>query len=454
MADLKLTLTFCGGTGTVTGANFLLDDGTTKILVDCGLEQGGRFVENHNHDPFPYNPRDIAALLVTHTHLDHIGRIPKLVKDGFNGPIFSTAPTRALAGIMLPDALSVMTQEAASGEEPLYSSADIEKALSLWREIPYHEVASLVGNFSVRLKNAGHILGSAIAEIQHGDRKIAFTGDLGNSPSPLLPDCETVTDADYIVMESVYGDRNHEGREERRDALEDAIEDTVRRGGELLIPAFSVERTQILLYEINNLVEESKIPMVPVFLDSPLAIKATAIYERFNSFLKDEARAQIEKGDDIFSFPQLFFTEKRKDSQRIWHTKGPKVIIAGSGMSMGGRVLSHERRILPDSKSTILLVGYQAPGTIGRRIQDGAKEISINGEKIAVRAKVASIHGYSAHKDSEGLIAFGEAASEKVKRVYVTMGEPKASTYLAQRLRDYVGVNAVVPTLGDTVELN
>ncbi len=454
MASGKLTLTFYGGTGAVTGSNFLLDDGETKLLIDCGLQQGTKFVEDYNRQSFPYNPRDIAALVVTHTHLDHIGRIPKLVRQGFRGPIFSTPPTKALAAILLRDALSVMEHNhKLHGEPPIYEAEDIERALSLWRGVPYHAMEKIAGDFSIYLKNSGHILGSAIVQVYHRGISVAFTGDLGNSPSPLLPDCEEVTDVDYLVMESVYGDRNHEKRDERRDALEDIIEDTAHRGGTLLIPAFSLERSQILLYEINRLMEGSKIPLLPVFLDSPLAIKATVVYEQFCDYLKSDVRGQFKKCEEIFSFPQLFLARERKDAQRVLEGRGPRIIIAGSGMSMGGRAPELEKKILPDPDSTLLLAGFQVPGTIGRRILDGAKEVVINGETVSVRARVLSIRGYSAHKDSDALVAFGQRAADAAKKIFVTMGEPKASLFLAQRLRDYVGVNTVVPKAGDRVEL-
>jgi metallo-beta-lactamase family protein len=290
-------------------------------------------------------------------------------------------------------------------------------------------------------------------EFEHEGKKIVFTGDLGNSPAPLLRDTEEIKGADYMVIESVYGDRNHESVEERTQKLKEAIENTINKGGALLVPAFSIERTQVLLYEINNLVEDGKIPSVPVFLDSPLAIKVTKVYQNriqnFNKGVKEE----IAGGDDIFKFPLLEFTEHHKESMDIANTPNPKIIIAGSGMSNGGRIVHHEKRHLPDPNSTLLIVGYQAAGSLGRRLLDGAKEVEIMDKKVQVRAQVVNLTGYSAHKDSDGLLEFVDGSAETLKKVFVVMGEQKSSLFLVQRLRDYVGVNAIAPKLGESFEL-
>lgn len=470
MISKKIKLGFYGGTGSVTGANFLLEGERVKVLIDCGLTQGERFSDKTNREPFSYDPASIGYLLVTHAHIDHIGRIPKLVHDGFRGKIISTTETKALAELMFPDALSVMRSERAQGEELLYEESDVVSSLALWETIPYHQTLGLGDEFEVVFKDAGHILGSAMIEIFCGThlplskgeierglcKKIVFTGDLGNSPSPLLQNTEAITDASYIVMESVYGDRNHENQTERQERFADIISASVSRGGILLIPCFSLEKTQVLLHEMNDLLERGKIPSVPVFLDSPLAIRVTAVYKAMNENFNDEVKKQISAGDDIFNFPKLRFTPRAFDSNEILRAEGPKIIIAGSGMSTGGRILGHEKHYLSDSKNTILFVGYQSAGSLGRIIQDGTKQVRIGEENITVRARVETIFGYSSHKDSEHLLEFvsRDAEGGALEKVFVVMGEPKASLFLAQRIRDYVGVDAVVPERGEITQID
>lgn len=456
-------LTFCGGTGSVTGANFLLEVSGKKILIDCGLAQGSRFADEENRKPFLYDPTAIDFLLVTHAHIDHIGRIPKLVSNGFRGKILSTPETRALAGLMFEDALKLIEEECRKvGTLPLYEHKDVLTALSLWGDIPYHQNYELADGLTVYPKDAGHILGSAMYEISYlGStskfrlnlkRKIVFTGDLGNSPTPILRDTETVTDADYLVMESVYGDRNHEDQSSRRKHLKDVIIETVNRNGTLIIPIFSLEKTQVILYELHELEEAYEIPVVPVFLDSPLAVEVTKVYHAMKSNWNDKALAEA---GDIFRFPRLKYTVHSEESKAILNVPAPKIILAGSGMSNGGRIIHHEANYLPGSQNTILFVGYQTAGSLGRQIQDGAKEVHINGQKVVVRARIETISGYSSHKDSDHLVQFVETAAKGNPRlkVFTVMGEPKSALFLVQRLRDYVGVEATHPELGETVTL-
>jgi metallo-beta-lactamase family protein len=284
---------------------------------------------------------------------------------------------------------------------------------------------------------------------------MVFTGDLGNSPSLFLRDTDQITDADYILMESVYGDRNHESKEDRREKFKALVVDTIRRNRTLVIPAFSLERTQDILFELNEFIEVEHIGDIKVFIDSPLATAVTSIYKSYSNEFKDEARKMIADGDDLFNFPKLKFTVQRPDSDHIDNAANPKIIIAGSGMSNGGRVVHHEKKYLPDPNATILMPGYQAANTLGRRILEGAKFVTMDNEQIKINAEVKTITGYSSHKDSEHLVEFVEKAHEahKLTKVFVCMGEPKSAMFLVQRLRDYVGVNAVFPKTGDVVEL-
>jgi metallo-beta-lactamase family protein len=448
-----LKVTFWTGVGSVTGANFMMESGESRILIDCGLTQGGRDEFDTNAKPFEYDPASADFLFVTHAHMDHIGRIPKLVRDGFKGVIYSHLATKDLSEVMLPDALRIMEMDAREkGKEPYYSAADVENALSRWQTLPYYEPKEIAG-YTVTLKDAGHVLGSTMYFFAKDGKTVVFTGDLGNSPSPLLRDTDSIDGATYVIMESVYGDRNHEEREERIDKLKEIIEDTISRGGALVIPAFSLERTQMILYELNHLIENKLIKSVPVFVDSPLATKVTEIYSRYKDLFNDTVRKDVAAGDDIFSFPRLSFTLRREESAGIERTPNPKIIIAGSGMSMGGRVQSHEAEHLGDPKSALLLVGYQTMGSLGRHLQDGAKEVTIAGKKISVRAKVEMISSFSSHKDSDHLVEFIDEGRSKLKKVFVVMGEPKSSLFLAQRLRDYAEVDAQFPEQGKPYEL-
>jgi metallo-beta-lactamase family protein len=450
-----MTKLFCyGGVGTVTGANFLLEVNAHKYIIDCGLLQGVKGAEEINLEEFPYEPSEIKALFVTHAHMDHIGRIPKLVKAGFRGEIYSTPETRDIAELMLADACRIMERALREdGSKPLYGQADLELSLKLWKTISYDQKQDF-GDFRVRLLDAGHILGSAMWELSFpSGKKILFSGDIGNSPSPLIKPTERVEGLSYLVMDSVYGDRNHEDRATRSEKLKRILIEGIERGGAILIPVFSLERTQVILYELNNLIESKEIPSVPVFLDSPLAIRVTEIYDRISKHYNLDVQNQIKDGDNIFDFPRLKETAAVRDSREIAHVPGPKIILAGSGMSTAGRIVAHEEMYLPDPKTTLLFLGYQAPGTLGRQIEEGLKKVVINDHQIQVRAKIEKIDGYSAHADSDALVNFVSSSAETLKKVFVAMGEPRSSIFLAQRLHDEYALEAIVPEQGKAYEL-
>jgi len=452
---MSSTLGFYGGVGSVTGANFMLDTGTMAIVVDCGLQQGDDFAAAANAQPFIYNPAKVDVLLVTHAHADHIGRIPKLVRDGFAGAIYSTKPTRELARIMFEDALHIMEMEAKRDQRPvLYTASDIDRALSLWECKDYHEPFTLGDEITATFTDAGHILGSAMVSLVRHGKKIVFTGDIGNVPQPLMGTPEIPTEYHYMVMESVYGDRVHEEVAERTEILKYHIEETIRKEGTLIIPAFSLERTQGMIFEINNLIESGAVPSIKTYLDSPLAIRVTDVYRDSVSYFKPEVQEQIRRGDDIFSFEGLSFTETIKESHQIARFGGPKIIIAGSGMSHGGRIRQHEKQFLGDERTTLLLVGYQTVGSIGRLLQDGANQVWIDGTQVRVKAKIATIRGYSGHADRNQLIDLVYGGCSQAKQVFVTMGEERASLFLTQRLRDYLGVNAIAPEANAEIEID
>lgn len=445
-------ITFETGIGSVTGANLLLEIGSERVLVDCGMIQGDHETEKANRLPFAYDPKSINKLFVTHAHLDHVGRIGKLVKDGFAGTIYSTPETFALAQLVMSDAVKILNLEAKKeGILPIYEHIDVEKAWTLWKEIPYHTQTDFSG-YSVYFKDAGHILGSSIIEFIEGEKKIVFTGDLGNTPTPLLRDTESIAGAHYLIMESVYGDRNHEPKDERDAKFEKIVTDTIARGGTLVIPSFSLERTQVILYELNNLAEKGKLG-VPVYVDSPLATKVTDIYRESTELFNDRIKAQIKGGDDVFDFKRLKFTIDHQESSALDRIPGPKVILAGSGMSMGGRVRHHEATYLPDPQNTILLVGYQPLGTLGRTLQNREGTVTIDKQKIKIRARIESIFGYSSHKDSNHLVEFVATGKDTLKKVFPIMGEPKASIFLAQRINDELDVRAEYPEKGKRYEL-
>lgn len=449
-----MKLTFYGAAKMVTGSNFLLESGGEKILIDCGLRQGGNFVEKQNWDDFHYNPKEISAVLVTHPHIDHVGRLPKLYKDGFRGSVYSTLPAKDFAQLMLLDSEHVLIQEAEKFKKSqLYGVREVEELMTNWKSVEYHTPIS-VGKFKATFYNAGHILGSAFIEVEAEGKKIIFSGDLGNSPAPIIGAREELpTGVKYLVIESTYGNRTHEPASERKSVLEDAIEDTVKSGGVLMIPAFAMERTQELLYELNDLVENGRIPKIPVFLDSPLAIKLTDVYSKHDKYWDKKALAQVAKGDALFSFPGLKKTLTTDESKAINDVPPPKIIIAGAGMSNAGRILHHERRYLSDPKSTLLIIGYQAKGSLGRQILDGAETVKMFGEVIPIRAKTRAVGAYSAHADQPQLLNWIKPVKNDLKNIFLVHGEEDQMKPFSQKLKDEFAIQAEIPAEGESYEL-
>jgi metallo-beta-lactamase family protein len=445
-----MKLTFHGAAKEVTGSCTLIETPTTRVLVDCGLFQSNGNSYERNLAPFPFDPSTIDAVILTHAHIDHIGRVPKLVKAGFKGRIFATHPTRLLARLMWRDAAQVMKDEMRRYKRPaIYLPKDIGPAYELLHGVRYDTTVKVSGDFSFRYREAGHIFGSGFAEIDAYGTRIVCSGDLGNDYVPILRPTARIVRGDVLVMESTYGDRVHEHPKERMERLKQAVNGAAARKGVLMIPAFSLERAQEILYELNSLVEGKEVPRLPIFLDSPLAIKALPIYHQFPEYYDQEAAELKASGDDFFQFPGLVITKKPDESRGIANVASPKVIIAGSGMMHGGRIMHHLVDYLNDPKNTLLVVGYQSTGTIGRKIAEGAQTVRIEGHEVEVKAKVESIGAYSAHADQQKLIRWATSGRKLPKKIYLNHGEEHAAKAIADIIsRDY-GIETQVPTAGE-----
>lgn len=451
-----MKLTFYGGAQSVTGSNYLLESGNVRILIDCGIFQGSSDAEMNNYGPFPYDVSQITAVFLTHSHADHTGRLPKLFKEGFRGIVYATPPTLDMTRIALPDNLDLMMDQAKrNSKPPLFSLEDLEGILNLAQGVEYGKEIDLGSGVVAVLHDAGHILGSSSIEFRAEGKMIYFSGDLGNPPTPLLRMFEYPVDADYIVVESAYGNRTHEDRSKRKDKLRTIVKETIGKGGVLMIPSFAMERTQELLFELNNMHNAGEIPDVPIFLDSPLAIKLTEVYQKYPDYFNKDAAYLIESGDDLFNFPGLRYVQSSQESKSINDVPAPKIIIAGSGMSTGGRIQHHQKRYLSDPNSTILFIGFQAEGTPGRRIFDGAKDIRIFEEVIPIHCRVAAIGGYSAHADQPTLLKWIAKGAEggKLKNVFAVQGETTSAAVLAELITKELHVPASVPAQGETIEL-
>ncbi len=449
-----MKLTFFGGTKIVTGALYLFEFSNKKVLVDCGLIQGSRFLEEKNFEKWSFDPQEIDYIFITHSHLDHIGRLPKIVKDGFKGSIFSTPPTKDFAYWLLKDSAHILKKEAKSlHKRPLYQEEDIEKTMGLWEKIDYHEPFNIDG-VEVEFFNAGHILGSAFISFKTEKGRLVFSGDLGNSPMPLLPPLEEIpSDTKWTLIESAYGDRLHEQLNKRKEILEDTIEEVALKKSTLMIPAFAMERTQEILYELNDLVENKKVPKIESFLDSTLALRLTEVYKRYENYLSFKAFSEVQAGDDLFNFPHLHFVHSHEESRAIKNIEPPKLIIAGSGMMHGGRIVYHLKDYLPDKKNVLLVVGYQAKGSLGRKLLEGAKKVRIYGQEVEVRAEIKEIHGYSAHADQSQLLNWLRPAKNSLEKVFVVQGEEGPANALATKIEDELAIEAKVPDLNYNFEI-
>ena len=465
-----IKITCLGAAGSVTGSNYLVENSQgRKILVDCGLFQGGREMEKRNWQDWGFDPGEIKNLFLTHAHIDHSGRIPKLVKDGFRGKIITSPPTADLCQVMLLDSAHVQEMDAGwqtrrnrrQGKDkivPLYTMEDAEKSLQYLSPVEREQVIEVEPGIKARLRNAGHILGSSIVELWMQDMgeevKIVFSGDLGKQNQLIVKDPEEIVTADYLFIESTYGNRLHRSFEDSKKELLEAIQHAVSCGEKVIIPAFALERTQEILYLLGEFYRSGALPDVPVYLDSPLAIKATEIFRKHKKYYDEEARAIVDQGFDPFDMPNLHFTPTTSESMAINARPGPAIIVAASGMCTAGRIKHHLKHNLWRPGASIIIVGFQAKGTTGRKIVDGEKSVKIFRENVAVKAKVFTIGGFSAHADQKGLLEWVSNFTTKSRpRVFVTHGEPTSSEALARAIKKEFNLDVHVPQWKETLIL-
>ena len=474
-----MKITFLGATKTVTGSNFLLEAAGKKIIVDCGLYQGKALEERENYEDFAYNVHDIDFMLLTHAHIDHSGKIPKLYNDGYRNPIYATKATCDLCSIMLPDSGHIQEMEnewknkkrVRSGKPalpPLYTAEDAIKSLEIFKPVQYDEIIELDANINVRFNDAGHMLGSSIIEVwvkEEGEtKKVVFTGDLGNNDLPLLGAPTMIETADFLVMESTYGGRLHMRNDDKAEMFLNIVSETLDKGGNVIIPSFAVGRTQEILYEINKLKENrqdeefilkyEKLMKAPVYVDSPLAISATEIFRQNTDLFDEDVKQRIESGDNPLEFHDLKFTRTADESRALNEIKIPSIIISASGMCEVGRIKHHLKHNLWDPRNTILFVGYQAPGTLGAKIVAGDKKVKIFGEEVAVNARIEYIEGFSGHADQEWLLNFIYSFINKPKHIFLVHGEPEGQKVLKDKILETANIPVTIPDYGETYELD
>ena len=475
-----MKISFFGATKTVTGSNFLVEGAGKKFLVDCGLYQGSTKEEIKNNEPFPYDLNDIDFMLLTHAHIDHSGRIPKLYKEGFRKTIFATNATCDLCAIMLPDSGHIQETEAEwknrkrlrRGEqplEPIYDAETAAKSLELFKGVQYDQIIEIDDDIHVRFNDAGHMLGSATIEVwirENGEnKKIVFSGDLGNNDIPLLAEPTMIEEADFLVMESTYGDRFHIENENKAEKFIEIVTDTIKNGGTVVIPSFAVGRTQEILYELNKIKDSDEdspdfdkrfeiLMHTPVYVDSPLAISATEVFKENMDLFDDETKELIQRGDNPLDFPGLKFTQTVDESKALNESDESCIIISASGMCEVGRIKHHLKHNIWNPKNTILFVGYQAIGTLGRKIVDGAKTIKLFGEEVAVNARIEYIEGYSGHADQQGLLNFVYSFMKKPDHIFLVHGEEEPQKVLKNKITENTGLDVTIPAYGETYDLS
>ena len=449
-----MRIILAGAAQEVTGSCYYVEAAGSRFLVDCGLFQGNRLAEEKNELAFPFDASRLDFVILTHAHLDHCGRLPLLVKRGFHGPVYATEPTVPLADIVLSDAANLIGEEAErDGEQPLWDQSDLDRLRPLFKPTRYHQKIK-VGKVTVELFDAGHILGSAFVRVEAEGQAVVFSGDLGNPPVPLLPPTEEIPPADWVVLESTYGNRRHEDWHLRKQRLGQAIKSSVSQGGTLLIPSFAIERTQEILHDINEIVHSGALPYVPIYLDSPMAIRATEVYRDFTSYYNAAAIKQLATDDDLFSFPGLSQTMSSAQSKAINVTPPPKIIMAGSGMMQGGRILHHLKQYVDQPNCTLLIVGFLVETSIGRQMLDGAKHVRIFGQEYPVRCQVKAIGAYSGHADQPKLLSWLSGLKHAPKGVIVAHGEKQSALDLAQSIRAQTGWPAKIPALFEEISLS
>ncbi len=474
-----MKITFLGATRTVTGSNFLVEGAGKKFLVDCGMWQGKAEQEMENSQDFEFNPTEIDFMLLTHAHIDHSGRIPKLYNEGFRNKVYAHKATCDLCALMLPDSGHIQETETEwknkrrirRGEEPLepiYTAEQAAKSLEIFEPVQYDQIIEITPEIHVRFNDAGHMLGSSIIElwVKEGDKEVktVFTGDLGNNDIPLLSPPTMIEDTDFLVMESTYGSRLHIKNDKKAELFLNIVSETLNNGGTVVIPSFAVGRTQEILYEINELKDEKDdeefrrkyktLMRAPVYVDSPLAISATEVFKENTELFDEKTKEEILRGDNPLEFPGLKFTRTAEESKELNEDETPSIIISASGMCEVGRIKHHLKHNLWNPKSTILFVGYQAPGTLGYSIVNGAKTVKVLGEEIAVNARVEYIEGYSGHADQELLMNFIYSFIKKPKHIFLVHGEPESQEVLADKIETETKLGVTIPEFGETYELN
>ncbi|MFC4785164.1 MBL fold metallo-hydrolase RNA specificity domain-containing protein [Nocardioides sp. MAHUQ-72] len=454
-------LTFLGAAGTVTGSRFLLEHDGRRVLVDCGLYQGLKDLRQRNWETLPVDAASIDAVVVTHAHLDHCGYLPKLVRDGFGGRIVCTDDTAELASIVLRDSARLQEEDAAYANDvgysrhhpalPLYDAGDVEKTLPLLDPVDFLTPTEVTPGVRVTLQPAGHILGSATALVELGGTSVLFSGDLGRSGHPLLRPPTDPPAADVVVVESTYGDRRHPPRDP--DVLASAVRRTIGRGGCVLVPAFAVDRTELVILELARLVRENRIPKVPVFVDSPMALAALAVYRRALGQGSVQLREEVRGSHGLLEDTDLHAIHDSTASRRLNRPSAPCIVISASGMATGGRVVHHLAEQLPDRRNCVVLTGYQAVGTRGRQLQEGARQVKMHGRYVPVRAEIVDVQDFSVHADADEMLRWLSRMPTPPQDVYVVHGEPHAAARLAERIGSELGWCAVVPTYAERVRI-